>query len=732
MQAGGWRAVALVLLVLGAVSGEARAQARPDLALSRAAVAPRIDGILDEAAWRGEPLALGEWRSYEPLRGDAAPERTEVRATYDDRFIYFAFHCLSDDPRAVRTTLSKRDAAFSDDWVGLSLDSTGSGQSAYHLMVNPSGVQMDAVNSTAAGEKFESDFVWFSAGARTADGYVVELALPLETIRFSAGPRVAMGILFWRHVSRSGVSYSWPDLPAGQWVFDRHAHLVFTDLAPRRLFELLPSATWPLSQARISGGPWSDVRGRPEAGLSVKYGITSQVTVDATVNPDFSQVESDAFQVQVNQRFPTFFSEKRPFFMEGLGLFNVAGTGGDYNMRSAVHTRRIVNPSWGAKVTGAADRLAFGVLAAADQSPGGTAARGTGDEPHKQFTIGRLTYGLGGSNYAGGLVTDTYFEGRRNQVIGGDLSWKPSVAQTVTATALFSRTSDPRAGGSRGSLTQVSYRYDTRRLLVAPLVEHADTGFRADTAFYNRTGFTSAFVYSEINFYPQAAKRFGIIRVHPLLMARRGHDDQQGGDEDFLVMGTAFNFNRQGFLRIQHGQGHEPWAGTRFRTGEPLGAFGGVQLVRWLHVGGNFFRRGWSVFYDPVTPFQGRATSGGVELIWQPTMHFNQAISYDIVRFSRADSGARVFTVDIVNAKTVYQFNTRFFVRLLEQFDSSRHQLLTDVLASYEVVPGTVFHGGYGALYERGAWQGEAAAGTGSYAAVNRGLFFKASYLHRF
>jgi hypothetical protein len=139
-----------------------------------------------------------------------------------------------------------------------------------------------------------------------ADGYVVEVALPLQTIRFAAGPAVTMGVLFWRHVSRSGVSYSWPDMPSGQWVFDRHAQLVFDDLVPRRLVELLPSATWPMSQVRTAPDAWSEVSGHPEVGLSVKYGVTSQVTVDATVNPDFSQVESDAFQVSVNQRFPIF------------------------------------------------------------------------------------------------------------------------------------------------------------------------------------------------------------------------------------------------------------------------------------------------------------------------------------------------------------------------------------------------------------------------------------------
>ncbi len=151
--------------------------------------------------------------------------------------------------------MSKRDNVFNDDWIGFSLDSTGSRQTAYHLMVNPSGVQMDAVNTTAAGEKFESDFVWYSAGARTADGYEVELALPLQTIRFSKSPAVTMGVLFWRHVSQAGVSYSWPDMPPGQWVFDRHAQLVFDDLTPRRLLRTAP-------ERDVADGTGTDGAGR--------------------------------------------------------------------------------------------------------------------------------------------------------------------------------------------------------------------------------------------------------------------------------------------------------------------------------------------------------------------------------------------------------------------------------------------------------------------------------------
>jgi len=726
------RTAALTIVAAGCAATRLHAQDRPELHAVRVATPPTIDGVLDDLAWSAEPLALGPWISYNPLRGDPSPEETRVRIAYDDRFIYVAFHCLSDDPGQIRTTVSRRDSVFNDDWVGLSLDSTGSAQSAYHLMVNPSGIQMDAVNTTAAGEKFESDFVWESAGHRTPDGYTVEIALPLQTIRFSGNHDVTMGMLFWRHVSRSGVSYSWPEMPPGQWVFDKHVRVVFPDLAPRRLFEILPSATLPRSQPRVTPDSWAEMTGGPSFGVSGKYGLTPEITADATVNPDFSQVESDAFQVEVNQRFPLFYPEKRPFFMEGLGLFNVAGTGGDSNMRVAVHTRKIVNPAWGVKLVGTASRFSFGALEASDDVLPDVSDESSVRDGTKLFTIGRATYGFGRSDYVGAIVTDTLRGERENRVVGGDVSWKPTPSQHVTSTYLYSQTR-VGAAATDGAGAQIAYTYDTRRLFATTNVENYDTAFEMDTAFYNRTGFTSAVLFSEVNFYPENAKRMGLIRVHPLVFLRGGRDRLQRGNEDFALAGIAFNFSRQGFLGIQSGYGHEPWAGHSFKTGAPLGGFGNVQLFRWLYIGGHFFPAGWSTFYDPINPYQGRSTSGGFEITWQPNQHFNQTLSYNGVHFERADTGARVFDVTIINSKTIYQFDKHFLLRLIEQFDSSRHQLLTDVLAAYELVPGTVFHAGYGSLYEERSFEsGQLVPGPGRYLTTSRGVFFKASYLYRF
>ena len=691
--------------------------------MSRVVQPPKIDGDLHDEAWSGSPIETSDWLSYNPLYGTKMPQRTEVRITYDDRYLYFAFHCIDSEPDKIRSTISRRDNAFNDDWVGLSLDSTGTGQTSYHLFVNPNGIQMDALNTPASGERFEADLVWDSAGMRTPDGYDVEIRLPLLSIRFQGGENVSMGILFWRKVSRTGISAAWPDIPPGQWVFNRHAHVVFPNIKPPRLMEVLPSVTQSLNQVRSTTNSWNKATGKADTGVSVKYGITSSVTLDATINPDFSQVESDAFQVQVNQRFPTFFSEKRPFFMEGMGLFNIAGTGGDGNMATAFHTRRILNPDWGSKVTGTAGKLTFGLLDASDASPTDIGNRGAAIAgKDKLFNVGRVTYGLGQSNYFGGIVVDTEHAGRSNRVAGGDFSIRFKKKQQLSATFLESRTAIPASTVTRGSAAQVTYNFSDRKYAVSTQIEHYAKDFQMDTAFYNRSGFTSGWGYGEWNFYPKDTSKALLKRLTLFTWNKYGRDQIQNGNERFSLVAARVSFTRQGFLRIDHGWGREPWLGRRFDNERTL-INGNVQLFRWLSLNGNFNKR-MATFYDPVNPFQGKSLDTGLGFNLQPSPHISQSVNYSRVRFDRASTAERVYTVNIINTRTTYQFNKHFLVRALEQFDSSRRRLLTDVLASYEFVPGTVFHAGYGSLFEKDTPDG--------YRTTSRSLFFKASYLYRF
>ena len=525
--------IALATALLALAAG-ASAQDRPDLRVTRTAQPPVIDGVLDDDAWRAPAMDLGAWVSYNPLRGDTMPGdfRTEVRITYDARNLYLAFHCFDNEADKIRTTITRRDSAFNDDWIAMSLDSAGTGQSAYHLFVNPSGSQMDALNTSASGEQFDADFIWYSVGKRTADGYIVEVSLPLQSLRFSSGNDVRMGILFFRKISRLGVSYSWPDMPSGQWVFDRNARLLFESLNQPRLVEALPSATYGVSQTRPSSGDWDPANDKADFGLSGKFGITSNITLDGTINPDFSQVESDAYQIEVNQRFPIFYSEKRPFFMEGMGLFNIAGTEGDSNMRTAVHTRRIVNPFWGSKVTGTAGKTTFGVLNASDERPEDIGNRGFDfTERDKLFTIARVTRAFTGSDYAGAILTDTRHAGRSNTVAGADVAVKFSPPQQFSATVLFSQTS---ADGidTQGPAAQMSYSYQTRRFNWSNQIEHYDRAFQMDTAFYNRTGFTDGLVIRRGEFLSAVGNQLlaaprAPLRLHEV-RARRGAGRRRG------------------------------------------------------------------------------------------------------------------------------------------------------------------------------------------------------------
>ena len=732
---------ALTIVVLSLVLGRtAAAQTPADIVVERAAQPPTVDGILDDEVWKRPPMPIGEWVSYQPVRGDtmSADLRTEVRVAYDDRHIYFAFRCFDNEPDKIRTNVSKRDSAFSDDWIALSLDSAGTGQSAYHLFSNPSGSQMDALNTSASGEQFDADMVWFSAAKTTSDGYVVEVQIPLQTLRFAGADQVRMGVVFLRKISRMGSSYAWPEMLPGQWVFDRPAHLVFSNLKPRRLVELLPSVTYGVSQTRETTDRWNGADGDPNIGINGKLGITSGITLDGTINPDFSQVESDSFQVEVNQRFPVFYSEKRPFFMEGMGLFNIAGAGGPSNMRTGVHTRRIVNPIWGSKLTGTAGKATFGVLNALDDSPEDIGGRGAAvADRHKLTTIARATYALRRSDYIGAIVTDTRHAGRHNLVAGGDLSIRLSPTQRLSATILSSRTTTNGRGGEpsgppdvTGTGAQAFYHYETRRFSSASQVEHYGREFQMDTAFYNRTGFTSAWTFTEVNFYPQQS---WMQRVHPFVFGKFGHDEVQDGGEDFILTGVAVNFTRQGFLEIARSQGHETWRGQRFKAGNDFQVFFGMQALRWLSVRGGMFA-GPATYYDDE-PFQGNSRNGFVGVTVQPNAHLTQEVEVNAVRFDRASTGVRVYGVDIINAKTTYQFDKHFLVRFLAQFDSSAKRVLTDFLASYEFVPGTVFHAGYGSLYEKRVGPGGAFVPVDQgerYLSVNRGLFFKASYLRRF
>jgi hypothetical protein len=732
------RTLAAAFAVLAAASAVPAAanvavrDGRTVLDLVRTAAPPRVDGVLDDEAWKTPPLDLAGWVTYNPVSGQTIPQTTEVRVSYDDAGLYFAFHCIDPEPGKVRATLSRRDQLFMDDWVGLSLDAVGNQQQSYDLFVNPLGVQGDILNTATAGETTSPDWVWDSAGRVTPEGYDVEIRVPWKSIRFTSGDDVKMGILFWRRVSRIGTSASWPALPPDKPFFQNHAPMLLRDLRRPLSLEVVPSATYSRNEVRTSPESYGDVESKPDFGASVKYGITSTATIEATANPDFSQVESDAFQVEVNQRYPVFYSEKRPFFMEGMGTFELAGTGGDGNMRTAVHTRKIVDPAWGAKSSGTAGRVSFATLAAADVAPGHSPDADPLVKSRRElFLIGRATWSLGNGSYVGAIGTDAELASGHNRVFGADASLKKG-PHTLNGTFLSSQSlsADGRTH-TAGASGQAFYAYETKRFAAVSQTEHYDRDFRMDTAFYNQTGITANWSFVQLSFYPDEKKHAWIKRISPFVFTKVARDRVQEGDELFGLVGVRANFTRQGFFRTDFAWGQEPWAGQEFAT-RWIRVIGEAQLFKWLQANA-LARFGRSVYYDTDAPFVGPSWSHSFGVTLQPGPSFSQNVSWDRYQLDRPDGAGRAFRVDVVNLRTTYQFDRRFALRAIVRYDSDAKRVLTDFLASFEPVPGTVAYAGYGSLLEQRGWDGSAwLPGQGDYLTMRRGLFFKASYAKRF
>jgi len=696
----------------------------------RADEAPVIDGKLDDAVWQKNTTADGAFHTYNPMYGEKLPYRTIAWVANDNKYIYIAFHCLDEEPRKIKTSIGKRDSIFSDDWVGLMLDTFGNHQNAYEFFVNPSGIQGDLFNTSTTGEDSAPDWVWDSAGRITDDGYQVEIRIPLRSIRYNSGKNCKMGILFWRRISRMGISGSWPELPPGQRALQTHAPISFEGLSSQRKLEILPSFTYGRNTERTTPDQWGPADSVKNFGIGVKYGLTSSMTAEMTINPDFSQVESDSFQVLVNQRYPVFYSEKRPFFMESMGLFNIAATGGDTNMRVAVHTRRIVDPDWGVKLTGDHGRTTFGVLATGDKWPG----LSWDDEvnpnlgKNANFFIARGMVSLSNGSYVGGLYSGREFGGGYNRVAGTDAIFRIGKNHSINASFLYSMSKDEDTSEeTTGNLVSCTYSYGTKKLDIWTCLEQYSPDFRMDTAFYNRTGFRRATVYVGPQLYPNPDRLPWLKRINPFIFAYSLHDTVSGLDDHFFLAGLRFYCTRQAWLRLDWSTKQEGWADQLFHPSS-ASIRGNIQLTNQLRLGGNV-SFGNRIYYDPDDPFIGKGLSGGFDFTLQPNQWFKQYLSYDHTDLTRSSNNEEAYSVNIVNSQTTFQFNKYFFIRATARYDSYQKMLLTDFLASYTYIPGTVIHLGYGGIYERQEWQNNSwNKGIGSLTSTQRSLFFKVSY----
>src|SRR2546422_4846642 len=418
---------------------------------------PVIDGKLDDEVWK-QAAVLKDFYQTQPGDNITPSKPTEAMMGYDSKTLYLAFHCY-DEPDKVRATVAKRDEVFGDDNVRLFLDTFNDQRRAYVLGWNALGIQQDGIMTEGSGTDFSVDIVMESKGMLTSDGWTVEVAIPFKSLRYEAGK----GKLWGFHVIRNFFRFndemdSW--LPIDRDISSNLAqegHLTGLEgISTEHTLEIIPSLTLSetgkrvnaLSVAQLAANPTLLDPGRmlnqpikAEIGVTAKYSLTPTVILDLAVNPDFAQVEADQTVVTANQRFPIFFEEKRPFFLEGIDIFQTP--------LQAVHTRAIVDPDIAVKLTGKRGRNTFGVLLASDNAPGNFSR----DERNNSSTLPaiqrvldknayigilRLKRDIGTGSNIGILLTSYNFIEKHNQLGGIDGRFKISKLKTFSFQVLGS------------------------------------------------------------------------------------------------------------------------------------------------------------------------------------------------------------------------------------------------------------------------------------------------------
>ena len=736
-------------------AGFAPMASRPAVVPARVAEGPEIDGRLDDDAWR-DAIRITEFVQMNPLEGAPATEETEVYLAYDSNNLYVGVYARYSDVALIRANRVERDQTTRDDKLTVYFDPFMDQQRAYVFSVNGYGVQGDATldsGGRSGGRRRQGpggargtggpagvipngdtswDALFASAGGLVEDGWTAEMAIPFKSLRYpsrDSGAAHQWGFQIVRNIESKDERAVWSPISRGIFGFLTQMGTLdgMTTLSTSRNLEFLPTVTTVQTGSldRNTGGfIGQDVS--PEAGLNVKYGISSNLTADFTVNPDFSQIESDQPQIDVNQRFPLFFSELRPFFLEGQEIFNVLAP------VNFVHTRTIVDPRFGAKLTGKVGQTTVGVLVADDEAPG---KRDDPTDPAfgqtAQFLIGRVRYDLYGESHIGALVTDREFMDSYNRVAGVDGQFRLGGTNRLNVFIVQSLTRQEdgveRSGPSYGGF----YRHNGRNLSYTFGAGVTDPDFRDQAGFVRRVNEKQSFSFLSYRWWPET----WLINWGPRTSYRRNYDFDHTLQDESAGAGLDFTFARSVTAGMFANRIMERFGGIDFWRWNYSTTFN-VNTSRRVSVEGSL-DWGDGIFFSE-NPFLGRSTGGRILASVRPFSRLQSDISLDFSHLRDPNTGTDVFDVKILRALTTYQFTERFLFRNIMEYNTFDKTLDANILFTYRVNSGTVLFMGYDDHYQQGDFIdfGETLAErflvTDRLRRTNRAFFTKFSYLFRY
>jgi hypothetical protein len=717
----------------------------PTVTIPRIEAMVQIDGRLDEPVW-SRAARLGGFSQYQPIDGRSAEEQTEVLVWYSPAALHVGIIAYDREPSSIRATLADRDNLDSEDSVTIYLDTFNDHRRAFFFTVNPLGIQQDGVLSEAgfnagslkqdggalrqAGGATDKnpDYQFDSKGRITKDGYVVELRIPFKSLRYSGNGPQRWGLNILRTVQRTGYLDTWTDARRAGESFLAQAGGIdgLHDMQRGVVTEVQPFITTAVNGSR--GDVASPlVRERPDInpGVNLRFSTTN-LTVDSTVNPDFSQVESDASQVTVNERFALFFPEKRPFFLEGIELFAAPN--------QLVYSRQIVNPLAGGKVTGKIGGLNIAYLAVKEKEDSGGAL----------FNVARLRYDVGPNSTVGVTLTDRTAGGTYNRVVSADSRVIFKRVYYVQAQAGGSWTDD--GTGRRASpLWMLEWDRTGRAFGFNYKVTGTGPGFKAAAGYVPRNDIVEAHVSNRYSWYgargswlETVSPRLNLTRIWRYSSFDRG--PLEGTDQASVQSQWRGGWNVN--VTVKHlSWRFEPEA---FNAYQVSGAGGSVAYKPIDRVTGTTssmtlktpifrtFNAQLDAQRGPVAIFAegagGRETRLSATLSARPTGSIRMEATATYSSITRERDGSEFAQTVIPRFKVEYQVTRSVFFRMVAEYQSQRQAVLIDAidgvplivsgpfpaaysttglrldwLASYKPTPGTVAFFGYGSslAYDR-------------------------------
>jgi len=711
-------------------------EARPTVTIPRLSTAPRLSdflGMKPDAAMAGKMLRIQGFVQRTPKDNVAPNQQTDVYLGYDSNYLYVVFVAFDKEPNKVRAHMTVRDHLSGDERLDMFLDTFHDHRHAYVFTVNPFGLQQDGSYEENASPNYDSSFdtVWKSKGQRTSHGFVVWEAIPFKSLRFPATPKQTWGILFIRWIPRNNGSDTWPRVSTRiQGRLGQEATIKGIDSISRgHNVQLIPYAyerSYRALDTRDPANPqFVSRKFDPQVGLDGKAVLKDSLVLDATVNPDFSQVESDQPQVTVNQRFAVNFPEKRPFFLENANFFQTP--------LDLFFSRNIADPQFGVRLTGKVGHYAIGTLLADDQSPGEVVPPGdplAGQRAH--FSVVRINRDIGKQSTVGMIYTDREFAGRYNRVGGIDGHFKLTPNLTLDWQGVTSATTLPGGFRSAGPAYKVHLQRIGYRFYYNLNYEDLSPGFNTETGFlgndtaerfvpYSRSiprpavrpDFRSLGQFITYRFRPESKT---LISWGPFLYLDPVWDHAGNQLDTYYDTGWSWELTGKTYFEVYQAADHEMLRpqdyqvlpANRVYVHQHKGVYLGSQYIQPFTFNATY-EWGTDVNFVPPAgqaPVLANLTDGQVSMIIRPLTRLEVDNTYLLERLTSREDNASIFNNHIIRSKWNWQFSPRLSVRTIFQYNIILpNQVLTslkptkqfnaDFLVSYIVNPWTALYIGY-------------------------------------